>query len=85
MAELGCFCLHNKRNSVEKTIGANLPFIQELNITRVRKQAGSITAIQTVPPGHKLFQLLPSGGRYSKERKKRFLTQGRHYDEQLQC
>ena len=46
--------------SAEKIIGANLPTIQDLYTSRVRKRAGKITA----DPSHKLFKLLPSGRRY---------------------
>ncbi|KAJ8375448.1 hypothetical protein SKAU_G00060280 [Synaphobranchus kaupii] len=49
--------------TAEKIIGANLPSIQDLYISRVRKRAGNITADPS-HPGHNLFQLLPSGRRY---------------------
>ena len=49
--------------SAEKIIGANLPTIQDLYTSRVRKRAGKITADPS-HPGHKLFKLLPSGRRY---------------------
>src|SRR4029434_3649124 len=47
--------------SAEKIIGANLPTIQGLYTSRVRKRAGKITA-DPLHPGHKLFKL-PSGRR----------------------
>src|SRR4029434_1421348 len=49
--------------SAEKIIGANLPTIQDLYTSRVRKRAGKITADPS-HPGHNLFQLLPSGRCY---------------------
>src|SRR4029434_293751 len=45
-----------------KRIYANLPTIQDLYTSRVRKRAGKITADPS-HPGHKLFKLLPSGRR----------------------
>ena len=50
--------LQRSVRSAEKIIGANLPTIQDLHTSRVRKRAGKITA------GHNLFKLLPSGRRY---------------------
>ncbi|XP_060793488.1 uncharacterized protein LOC132896569 [Neoarius graeffei] len=49
--------------SAEKIIGVNLPSIQDLYLSRVRKRAGNISADPS-HPGHKLFKLLPSGRRY---------------------
>jgi len=49
--------------SAERTIGSSLPSILDLYTARVRKRAGKITADPS-HPGHKLFQLLPSGRRY---------------------
>ncbi|XP_060943815.1 ribonuclease inhibitor-like, partial [Limanda limanda] len=49
--------------TAEKIIGANLPTIQDLYTSRVRKRAGKITA-DLSHPGHNLFHLLPSGRRY---------------------
>ena len=50
--------------SAEKIIGADLPTIQDLYSSRVRKrQAGKITADPS-HPGYNLFQLRPSGRRY---------------------
>ncbi len=46
--------------TAEKIIVANLPSIQDLHISRVRKQAGHI-AEDSSHAGHNLFQLLPSG------------------------
>lgn len=46
-----------------KITGANFPSIQDLYMSRVRKQAGNITADPS-HPGYNLFQLLPSGRRY---------------------
>src|SRR4029434_4484774 len=43
--------------SAGKIIGANLPTIQDLYTSRVRKRAGKITADPS-HPGHKLFKLL---------------------------
>src|SRR4029434_4348794 len=50
-------------SSAENIIGADLPTIQDLYTSRVRKRAGKITADPS-HPGHDLFQLLPSGMRY---------------------
>ncbi|KAI3376522.1 hypothetical protein L3Q82_016980, partial [Scortum barcoo] len=50
-------------NTVEKIIGASLPPIQDLNVSRVRKRAANISAGPS-NPGHNLFQLLPSGRLY---------------------
>ncbi|KAK9516191.1 hypothetical protein VZT92_024137 [Zoarces viviparus] len=49
--------------SAERIIGSSLPSILNLYTSRVRKRAGRITADPS-HPGHKLFQLLPSGRRY---------------------
>src|SRR4029434_5910395 len=49
--------------SAEKIIGASLSTIQDLFTSRVRKRVGKITADPS-HPGHNLFQLLPSKGRY---------------------
>ncbi|KAI3353967.1 hypothetical protein L3Q82_018457, partial [Scortum barcoo] len=45
--------------TAEKIIGASLPSIQDLYVSRVRKRAGNITADPS-HPGHNLFHLLPS-------------------------
>src|SRR4029434_7514866 len=50
-------------SSCPKRFYANLPTIQDLYTSRVRKRAGKITADPS-HPGHKLFKLLPSGRRY---------------------
>src|SRR4029434_507697 len=55
--------LQRTARSAEKIIGANLPTIQDLYTSRVRKRAGTINADPS-HPGHKLFNLLPSGRRY---------------------
>ncbi|XP_048106307.1 uncharacterized protein LOC125299187 isoform X3 [Alosa alosa] len=47
----------------ERIIGADLPSIQDLYRSRVRKRAAKISADPS-HPGHKLFNLLPSGRRY---------------------
>ncbi|XDV45489.1 hypothetical protein PO909_013579, partial [Leuciscus waleckii] len=44
-------------------IGADLPFIQDLHRSRFRKRVVKINADPS-HPGHKLFNLLPSGRRY---------------------
>ena len=49
--------------SAERIIGVDLPTIQDLYTSRVRKWAGKITADPS-HPGHILFQLLPSGRGY---------------------
>uniref|UniRef100_A0A8C5I2T0 Phosphodiesterase n=1 Tax=Gouania willdenowi TaxID=441366 RepID=A0A8C5I2T0_GOUWI len=49
--------------TAEKIIGVDLPSIQDLYLSRVRKRAGSITADPS-HPAHNLFKLLPSGRRY---------------------
>src|SRR4029434_5640517 len=43
--------------SAGKIVGANLPTIQDLYTSRVRKRAGKITADPS-HPGHKVFTLL---------------------------
>lgn len=49
--------------SAERIIGADLPSIQDLYRSRVRKRAGTISADPS-HPGHNLFEPLPSGRRY---------------------
>uniref|UniRef100_A0A8C5H1V1 Reverse transcriptase domain-containing protein n=1 Tax=Gouania willdenowi TaxID=441366 RepID=A0A8C5H1V1_GOUWI len=49
--------------TAEKIIGVDLPSIQDLYLSRVRKRAGSITADPS-HPAHNLFKLLPSGRLY---------------------
>ncbi|KAI3376906.1 hypothetical protein L3Q82_000156 [Scortum barcoo] len=49
--------------TAEKIIGASLPSIQDLYVSRVRKRAGNITA-DLSRPGHNLFHLLPSSRHY---------------------
>ena len=46
--------------SAERIIGADLPSIQDLYRSRIRKRAANISADHP----HKLFKLLPSGRRY---------------------
>src|SRR4029434_5140879 len=78
--------LQRSVRSAEKIIGANLPTIQDLYTSRVRKRAGKITAHHSTP-GHKLFKLLPSGRRYrslfAKTYQKQFLPPRRLNTEQL--
>ncbi|KAI3352068.1 hypothetical protein L3Q82_020883 [Scortum barcoo] len=52
-----------EQTTAEKIIGASLPSIQDLYVSRVRKRAGNITADPS-HPGHNLFHLLPSSRRY---------------------
>ena len=49
--------------SAERIIGTDLPSIQDLYRSRVRKRAGKISSDPS-HPGHYLFRLLPSGRRY---------------------
>ena len=46
--------------SSEKVIGCNLPSLQDLYASRIRRRAGKIVADPS-HPGHKLFETLPSG------------------------
>ena len=46
----------------EKAIGCNLPSLQDLYASRIRRRAGKIVA-DSSHPGHYLFELLPSGRR----------------------
>src|SRR4029434_7651150 len=48
--------------SAEKVIGCNLPFLQDLFTSRTLRRAGKIVADPS-HPGHKLFEVLPSGRR----------------------
>ncbi len=49
--------------TAERIIGVDLPSIQDLYTSRVRKRARKITAAPS-HPGHNLFERLPSGRRY---------------------
>ncbi|KAI2650743.1 putative RNA-directed DNA polymerase from transposon BS [Labeo rohita] len=49
--------------TAERIIGVHLPNLQELYISRVKKQAGNIVKDPS-HPGHNLFALLPSGRCY---------------------
>lgn len=49
--------------AAERIIGAPLPSIQDLYLSRTRKRAGKIITDPS-HPGHRLFDLLPSGRRY---------------------
>ncbi|KAI2644352.1 putative RNA-directed DNA polymerase from transposon BS [Labeo rohita] len=49
--------------TAERIIGVHLPNLQDLYISRVKKQAGNIIQDPS-HPGHNLFALLPSGRRY---------------------
>ena len=55
--------LKRKIRTAERIIGVNLPSIQDLYTSRVRKRAGNISADPS-HPGHNLFELLPSRRRY---------------------
>ena len=83
--------------TAERIIGVNLPSIQDLYTSRVRKRAGKISADPS-HPGHNLFELLPSGRRYRTmytnkciiiiiiiniQTQKQFLPPGRHTNEHL--
>ena len=46
----------------EKVIGCNLPSLQDLYASRIRRRAGKIVA-DSSHPGHNLFETLPSGRR----------------------
>src|SRR4029434_63891 len=46
--------------SAEKVIGCNLPSLQDLFASRTLRRAGKIVADPFLP-GHKLFEVLPSG------------------------
>ncbi|KAK0135010.1 hypothetical protein N1851_029181 [Merluccius polli] len=48
--------------SAEKVIGCNLPSLQDLYTSRTLRRAGKIVADPS-HPGHKLFEILPSGRR----------------------
>src|SRR4029434_3336135 len=48
--------------SAEKVIGCNLPSLQDLFASRTLRRAGKIVADPS-HPGHKLFEVLPSGRR----------------------
>ncbi|KAI4894290.1 hypothetical protein NFI96_004725 [Prochilodus magdalenae] len=48
--------------TAERIIGCNLPSLQQIYTSRVRKRAGKITSDPS-HPGHLLFQTLPSGRR----------------------
>ena len=48
--------------SAEKVIGCNLPSLQDLFASRSLRRAGKIVADPS-HPGHKLFEVLPSGRR----------------------
>ena len=48
--------------SAEKVIGCNLPSLQDLFASRTLRRAGKIVANPS-HPGHKLFEVLPSGRR----------------------
>ncbi|KAI3367746.1 hypothetical protein L3Q82_026590, partial [Scortum barcoo] len=80
--------LQRRVRTAEKIIGAILPSIQDLYVSRVRKRAGNITA-DSSHPGHNLFQLLPSGRRYRAlyaktiQTQEQFLSSGCHSDEHL--
>ena len=50
--------------TAERIIGTALPTPQELYTSRVRKRARNIT-LDPSHPGHLLFELLPSGRRYT--------------------
>ncbi len=50
--------------TAERIIGAPLPSLQELYTSRVRKRAKKVT-LDPSHPAHSLFELLPSGRRYS--------------------
>ncbi len=67
--------------TAERIIGANLPSIQDLYISRVRKRAGNNIADPS-HPGHNLFQLLPTDRCYNNSTQEQFLPTGYHYDEQ---
>ncbi len=49
--------------TAERIIGAPLPSLQDLYISRVRKTAKKVT-LDPSHPAHSLFELLPSGRRY---------------------
>ena len=49
--------------AAQKIIGCPLPSLDELHRSRCLKKANSIL-IDSSHPGHKLFELLPSGRRY---------------------
>ncbi len=51
--------------TAERIIGTTLPTLQELYLSRVSKRAGKIT-LDPSHPAHSLFELLPSGRRYSR-------------------
>ncbi len=50
--------------TAERIIGTTLPTLQELYLSRVSKRAGKIT-LDPSYPAHSLFELLPSGRRYT--------------------
>ena len=55
--------LNRTIRTAERIIGVKLPTIQDLNTSRVKKRAGSISADPS-HPGNNLCDLLPSGRRY---------------------
>ena len=53
--------------SAEKVIGCNLPSLQDLFASRTLRRAGTIVADPS-HPGHKLFEVLPSGYQTSRHK-----------------